>query len=88
MRTTLTLDDSLVNQLKKLAHHEGKSFKEIVHQTLLIGLQHDKIPQQQDYQLTAVSLGELRSGVNLEKSLQLADELEDAAILQKLEQRK
>ncbi len=88
MRTTLTLDDSLANQLKKRANHEGKSFKEIVHKTLLIGLQHDKDPQPQGYQLTAVSLGELRSGVNLEKSLQLADQLEDAAILQKLEQRK
>ena len=88
MRTTLTLDDSLANQLKKLANHEGKSFKEIVHKTLLIGLQHDNLPQPQGYQLTPVSLGELRSGVNLDKSLQLADDLEDSAILQKLEQRK
>ena len=82
MRTTLTLDDSLVNQLKKIANHEGKSFKEIVHKTLLIGLQHDNVPQPQGYQLTPVSLGELRSGVNLDKSLQFADDLEDSALFQ------
>jgi hypothetical protein len=88
MRTTLTLDDSLANQLKNLAHQRGMSFKEIVHKTLLIGLQHDAVPQRQGYQLTPVSLGQLRSGINLDKSLQLADDLEDSAILQKLEQRK
>ncbi len=88
MRTTLTLDDSLANQLKKLANHEGKSFKEIVHKTLLIGLQYDKVPQLQGYQLAPVSLGKLRSGINLDKSMQLADDLENSAILQKVEQRK
>jgi hypothetical protein len=33
-------------------------------------------------------LGALRAARSLEKALQLADELEDAALLEKLEQRK
>ncbi len=39
MRTTLTIEDTLVGELKNLAHETGKPFKQVVNETLLVGLQ-------------------------------------------------
>ena len=39
MRTTLTIEDTLVSELKKHAHEAGKPFKQVVNETLLVGLQ-------------------------------------------------
>ncbi len=38
MRTTLTLDNEIAQQLREKAHRERKSFKETVNETLKTGL--------------------------------------------------
>lgn len=88
MRTTLTLNDSLVNELKNIAYETGKPFKQVVNEILSIGLQYRNRPQAQPYRLKSVKLGQPYPGVNLDKALQLADALEEEAIIAKLEQQK
>lgn len=88
MRTTLTINDALAESLKRLANQSGKSFKQVVNETLLNGLaQTNKIPERR-YQQKAFSLGQPSPGINLDKALLLADELEDKALIHKMEQRK
>ena len=81
MRTTLTLNDSLVNELKNIASETGKPFKQVVNETLSLGLQYRKQSQAQPYRLKPVKLGQLSPGINLDKALQLADALEEEAII-------
>ncbi len=87
MRTTITIDDRLASELKRLAAETGKPFKSVLNETLRAGLHKGKkLPTA--YRLRPASLGLPRVGVNLDKTLQLADELEDAVLCDKLEQRK
>jgi hypothetical protein len=87
MRTTLTLDDKLAKALKEIAHRTGKPFKVVVNETLRGGLQ-KKTVQPKPYRLKTVSLGGVLGGLNLDKSLSIADALEDEEIARKLEMRK
>lgn len=88
MRTTLTIDDALAEELKRRALETGKPFKRVVNETLMAGLQQQAVPKARPYRLNPVSLGAPRAAVNLDKALRLADELEDEAVRAKLEQRK
>ncbi|MDP1733919.1 MAG: hypothetical protein Q8L44_06100 [Sulfuritalea sp.] len=88
MRTTLTLDDPLAKELKKLAVETGQPFKNVVNETLRAGLRRPNVVPPRPYRLTPVAMGVPKPGVDLGKALQLADELEDGAIGAKLEQRK
>ena len=88
MRTTLTIDDSLASELKKRALETGKPFKEVVNETLLAGLQQKAVRKPRAYRLKPASLGAPLPGVDLDKALRLADELEDVSLRAKLEQRK
>lgn len=89
MRTTLTLDERLARALKNLAHRTGKSFKQVVNETLRAGLAAGDVPAaNRPYTLQPVSLGGARPGVDLTKALQLAAVLEDEEVLRKLRMRK
>jgi hypothetical protein len=88
MRTTLTIEDSIAATLKKASHQSGKSFKEVVNETLRAGLAAKRVRSAKAYKIKPVSLGGLRPGVDLNKALQLADALEDEEIFRKLELRK
>jgi len=88
MRTTLTLDDALAESLKKIASQSGKTFKQVVNETLLNGLSYTTKTPAKRYQQETFPLGQPAVGVNLDKALLLADELEDEALIQKMEQRK
>lgn len=88
MRTTLTIDDALAEALKNKAHESGKPFKQVVNETLLNGLANASQRESAPYRLTTVSMGKAAAGINLDKALELADELEDMAIKAKLELRK
>lgn len=89
MRTTLTIDDQIAAQLKKLAFESGKPFKAIVNETLRLGLSCRRTAgRSRPYRLKPVSLGGPLPGVNLDKALLLADILEDEEIRRKLELRK
>jgi hypothetical protein len=88
MRTTLTIEDTLVSELKKRALETGKPFKQVVNETLLTGLQQKTVRKSQLHRLKPVSLGAPLAGVDLDKALRLADEMEDASLCAKLAQRK
>jgi hypothetical protein len=88
MRTTLTLDDPLAKELKKLAVETGQPFKNVVNETLRAGLLKRNAAPRRAYRLTPAAMGVPKHGVDLDKALRLAEQLEDAAIRAKLEQRK
>jgi hypothetical protein len=88
MRTTLTLEDPLAKELKRLAVETGRPFKRVVNETLRAGLLRQTAPSPRAYRLTPVAMGMPRLGGDLGKALQLAEQLEDSAISAKLEQRK
>ena len=78
MRTTLTLDDTLVTVLKKKAAEKGVPFKSVVNQALRYGLEAMDEPggSPAPYQTHTRRLG-LRTGLDRDKLGQIADELED-----------
>lgn len=77
MRTTLTLDDRLAKALKKTAHESGKTLKTVVNETLRAGLAAGRtITKPKPYQVKPVSLGEVRQGLDLNKALRIADQME------------
>lgn len=86
MRTTVTLDADLAAKLKTLARERGVSFREVLNAALRLGLSVGTGPAR-PYKLKTRRMG-LRPGVDLDKGLRLAAELEDAETLRKLELRK
>ena len=89
MRTTITLDDHLARELKSLAHSTGKPFKQVVNETLQEGLARRGLRgRKRRYRLTPLSLGGVLPGIDLDKALRLAGDLEDDAIARELELRK
>jgi hypothetical protein len=86
MRTTLTIDDALLRQLRQKALDSGRPFKQVVNDTLRAGLQHPAAPQRQPYRCPSFSIGGLAPGVDLTKANQLAAVLEDELLIEKLRQ--
>lgn len=87
MRTTLTLDDDLSAELKRVARRTGRPFKQVVNEVIRAGLRAAPPPARR-YRLTPASLGGVVAGVDLDRALRLADALEDEALVRKLELRK
>ena len=89
MRTTLTIEDRIARDLKRIAHRSGKPFKVVVNETLQAGLSAaEERPRPKRYRLRPMSLGAVRRGVDLDKALALADALEDEELVHKMERRK
>ena len=89
MRTTLTIEDGIARALKEIAHRPGRSFKQVVNDTLRAGLAANRIKEEAaPYRLKPVSLGEVTAGYNLDKALALAEHLEDEEIVRKMELKK
>lgn len=86
MRTTVTLDPDVAAKLKELAREGGVSFKEALNTSVRRGLQSGEASPR-PYRLRPRRLG-ARPGVDLDKALTLAGELEDAEIRRKLSLRK
>lgn len=77
MRTTLTLDDDLAEQLRRVARTTGQSFKQVVNSTLRRGLSVGDGPSddQEPFRVEARACG-FRSGIDPTKLNQLYDDLE------------
>ena len=89
MRTTLTIDDKLARELRRIASESGRPFKEVVNRALRQGIEAEQaLPKSRPYRVRPVSLGGVLPGINLDKALRLADEMEDAEIAGKLRLRK
>ena len=82
MRTTLTLDDDVVALIQRQERKQGNSFKHIVNEALRRGLTCSAVLAVAE-PLATYSL-DTRAGVDLTRSLALAAELEDEALLAKL----
>jgi plasmid stability protein len=88
MRTTLTIDDQLAQALKERAHRSGKSFKQVVNETLRAGLVAAAARHSRPYKIKPAALGGVLPGVNLDKALALADAIEDQELMAKMQLRK
>jgi plasmid stability protein len=88
MRTTLTIDDHVARALKERAHRSGKSFKQIVNETLRAGLGASGARRRRPYRVKPAALGGVMPGINLDKALALADAIEDQELMAKMQLRK
>jgi len=85
MRATLTLDDEIVFALTQRALQERKAFEEVANAVLRLelALAQGQL-QPKPYRLEPSSMGGVLPGVDLDKALRLASELEDDAISRQL----
>ncbi len=86
MRTTVTLDPDVAAMLKETARQRGTSFKEVLNTSVRRGLE-TEMSAPRPYRLPTRRLG-ARPGIDLDRALGLAAELEDAEIRRKLDLRK
>ena len=84
MRTTLTIDDYIMRQLKELAHRTGQPLKKVVNDTLRAGLENRRKPgRNRKYRCKTFAMG-FPPRMNLDKALEIASALEDNEISRKL----
>jgi hypothetical protein len=88
VRTTLTIDDQIAMALKELAHRSGKSFKQVVNETLRAGLGAPGGRRSRPYKVKPAALGGVLPGIDLDKALALADAIEDQELAAKMRLRK
>ncbi|MEJ5944154.1 ribbon-helix-helix protein, CopG family [Pseudokineococcus basanitobsidens] len=86
MRTTVTLDDDLVAELQRRARERSTSFKEVLNGAVRAGLRPTP-PREVAYRLPTRRLG-LREGVDLDRAMRLANDLEDDEVVTELERRR
>lgn len=76
MRTTLTIDDDLLDALKSLAHQEQRPFKDVVNDAIRAGLAGQRVGSTATaYRAGLLHCG-LRPGVDPERLNQLVDDLD------------
>jgi Ribbon-helix-helix protein, copG family len=87
VRTTVTIDPDLDAKLRALARERGVSFKEALNGALRLGLSAGQRGSPRPYRVVSKRMG-LRPGIDLDRALRLAAELEDEETVRKLELRK
>jgi hypothetical protein len=83
MRTTVTLDPDVEAKLKATMRERGVSFKAALNDAVRSGLSSGPRPSR-PFKVVPSPMG-VRPGINLDKALRLAGELEDEEIIRKLE---
>jgi hypothetical protein len=84
MRTTLTIDDYLMRELKELAHRSGQPLKKVVNDTVRAGLEQRRRPgPSKPYRCRTYAMG-FPPRMNLDKALEIAAAMEDDEIARKL----
>ena len=86
MRTTVTLDADVAARLREMARRRGISFKEALNTSVRLGLS-GAAGERRPYRVPTRPLG-LRAGIDLDRALRIAGDLEDAELARKLELRK
>ncbi len=84
MRTTIDLDDALLQRLRDKAHREGVPFKALLHRVILRGLDDAPSVRPKRYEPPSYSMGPIREGFDLVKARWIADDLEDEEIIRKM----
>lgn len=82
-RATVTLDPDLAARLRELARERDVSFKKVLNATIRAGLA-TEAPASRRFVVKARSRGP-RRGIDFDRVLRLADQLEDEAVIHKLE---
>ena len=88
MRTTLTIDDRIAKALEDLAQRSGRSFEEVVNETLRAGLAAKVEREAKPCLVRPAALGGPTPGVSLDKTLALADAIEDQQLAARMPVRK
>ncbi len=86
MRTTLTIDDDLMEKLRHVAHRRGLPMRQLVDMSLRAGLRNLSAKRRPNRRCPAFAMG--TPAVDLDRAGVLAAALEDEAIAHKLELRK
>ena len=77
MRTTLTLDDDVAAKLKRESQRTGRSFREIVNETLRWGLEGRRATAQRPaFKITPRDLGNRKPGLSLDNVAELIERVE------------
>ena len=77
MRTTLTLDEDVAAKLKAEMRRSGKSFRDIVNETLRHGLVEKRAAtRRRPFKVEARDLGNLRPGLSLDNVGELLEQIE------------
>ena len=77
MRTTLTLDEDVAAKLKAEMRRSGKSFRDIVNDTLRYGLVEKRVAtRRRAFKVEARDLGNLRPGLSLDNVGELLEQIE------------
>ena len=77
MRTTLTLDDDVAAKLRTQSQRAGRSFREIVNETLRQGLESRRATaQRRAFKVKARDLGKLKPGLSLDNIAELIEHVE------------
>jgi hypothetical protein len=83
MRTTVTLDDDVVQLIRRRMAQEGVSFKEALNEAVRDGAAGRPAPRK--FRTRTANLGV--PAVNLDRALQLAAELEDEELIRRQRRR-
>jgi hypothetical protein len=86
MRTTVTLDEDVASKLQSVARERGVSFKAALNDAVRAGLGSDARTSRR-YRMPTRRMG-VKRGVDLDRALRMAGDLEDAEMVRKLEMRK
>ena len=76
MRTTLTLDEDVAAKLKAEMRRSGKSFRDVVNDTLRYGLIEKRVATRRPFKVEARDLGNLRPGLSLDNVSELLEQIE------------
>jgi cytidylate kinase len=85
MRTTVTLDADVAAKLRRLTREQGISFKEALNASVRRGI--ESASETSPYRLKPRKL-KARQGIDLDRALHLAAQMEDEETLRKLALRK
>jgi hypothetical protein len=88
IRTTMTLEPDVAEALKRRAKRTGQPFRRNVNEVIRLGLMAEKSRPVRAYRIKPLSLGGVVPGIDLDRSLRLADALDDESQVRKLELRK
>lgn len=76
MRTTLTLDDDVAAKLQQASRRTGRSFRDVVNETLRRGLQQQSTTVRTPFRVHTRDMGELAPGLQLDNVADLIESVE------------
>lgn len=88
MRTTVDLDADLLERLRVEAARRRVPFKTLLNAVIRSGLASNAARRVATHDVPTFAVGDVHDGIDLDKALRLADELESTELRYELERRK